>query len=363
MVAKEKCRESVKLSYEDETDSSALFGESRRETEDKAFVSGEATENDGIDVQMDALPPKIKIVGMGCGGISCMNHMVACGVQGVEYIAVDCDAQVLRSSVVQNRIQIGKQLKEEFCSPTLSGWAAAVKSRNILTEQFKDADIVFVVVGMGGGTENGAAPVVAEYAREAGALTVSFVAKPFCLEGGRMMNLTEADISNMKDCVDALITISDDQLLQSSKVKENSPVLFQNAFVDALRLGIQGITDIIAVPGLINADVDDVKMILKNAGSVSMIIGTARGDDAYKKAVNRSNRKRTNKGARRVLVNITGGKYLSLYDATRALDIIVEGAAVDASVVFGVIIDDTMEDDEVRVSCYFIPGASCEEEI
>ena len=311
---------------------------------------------DMCDSSPDVPSPKIIIVGVGCGGICCINSMVSCGMQGVELIAVDCDAQVLRSSRVQNRIQIGRQLTEGLGagSRPVIGRTAADRSRKKLTEQFKGADIVFVVAGMGGGTGSGAAPVVAECAQEAGALTIGFVAKPFCFEGRHRMSLAETGISNMQDRVDALITISNDQLLQAEETKENSPVLFQSAFADALRLGIRGISDFITAPGLINADLNDVKTIFKNAGSVSMVTGTGRGDNAYKKAADRANRAGTDKGARIVLVNITGGKDLSLYDATRAIDIIVEDTAGNTSIVFGVIIDDKMEDDEVRVSCYFV---------
>lgn len=318
-------------------------------------------EEDVCDSCRDAPPAKIKIVGVGCGGISCINRMVACGVQGVEYIAVDCDAQVLRSSVVQNRIQIGKQLTEGLGAGSRPevGWIAAEKSRDEMLEQLSGADIVFVVAGMGGGAGSGAAPVVAECARETGALTVGFVARPFHFEGRHRMNQADCAIEKMKTHVDALITIPNDRLLQTTETVEEAPALFHSAFADALRLGIQGITDIIAVPGLINADVDDVKMLLAGTGTVSMGIGTARGDDAAAEAAKTAVRNASVKGAGSVLFNITGGNSLSLYDAAGASDIVIEDVDPDVSVAFGVIIDEKMEEDEVRVSCYFIPGASC----
>lgn len=318
-------------------------------------------EEDVCDSCRDAPPAKIKIVGVGCGGISCMNRMVAFGVQGVEYIAVDCDAQVLRSSVVQNRIQIGKQLTEGLGAGSRPevGWIAAEKSRDEMLEQLSGADIVFVVAGMGGGAGSGAAPVVAECARETGALTVGFVARPFHFEGRHRMNQADCAIEKMKTHVDALITIPNDGLLQTAETVEEAPVLFHSAFADALRLGIQGITDIIAVPGLINADVDDVKMLLADTGSVSMGIGTARGDDAAAEAAKMAVRDVPVKGTGGILFNITGGNNLSLYDAAGASDIVIEDVDPDVSVAFGVIIDEKMEDDEVRVSCYFIPGVSC----
>ena len=351
----------LSVKCEDETGGSALSGESRKETEDTVLTGEDTTENDGFDVQKDAPPPKIKIVGVGCGGISCINRMVACDVQGVEYIAVDCDAQVLRSSVVQNRIQIGKQLTEGLGAGSRPevGWIAAEKSRDALLEQLSGADIVFVVAGMGGGAGSGAAPVVAECARETGALTVGFVARPFHFEGRHRMNQADCAIEKMKTHVDALITVPNDRLLQTAETGEETPVLFHSAFADALRLGIQGISDIIAVPGLINADVDDVKMLLAGTGTVSMGIGTARGDDAAAEAAKMAVRDVPVKGTGGILFNITGGNNLSLYDAAGASDIVIEDVDPDVSVAFGVIIDDKMEDDEVRVSCYFIPGASC----
>ena len=329
---------------------------------DKSIENEESSgKGDMCDSCRDALPAKIKIVGVGCGGISCMNRMVACGVQGVEYIAVDCDAQVLRSSRVQNRIQIGKQLTEGLGAGSRPevGWIAAEKSRDEMLEQLSGADIVCVVAGMGGGAGSGAAPVVAECARETGALTVGFVARPFHFEGRHRMSQADCAIEKMKAHVDALITIPNDQLLQAAEAVEEPPVLFHSAFADALRLSIQGITDIIAVPGLINADVDDVKMLLAGTGTVSMGIGTARGDDAAAEAAKTAVRNASVKGAGSVLFNITGGNNLSLYDAAGASDIIIENVDPDVSVVFGVIIDDKLEDDEVRVSCYFIPGVSC----
>lgn len=313
-------------------------------------------EKDVCDSCTDIPPAKIIAVGVGCGGICCINSMVSCGVQGVEFLAVDCDAQVLRSSVVQNRIQIGKQLTEGLGAGSRPevGWIAAEMSRDEMLERLSGADIVFVVAGMGGGAGSGAAPVVAECARETGALTVGFVARPFNFEGSRRMSQADRGILKMKKHVDALITISNDQLLWTTETKESSPLLFHSAFADALRLGIQGITDIIAAPGLLNADVNDVKRIFAGVETVSMGIGTARGDDARTRATNRALRKASVEGARSVLFNITGGKDLSLYAASRAADMIVQGVEPDASVVFGVIIDDKMADDEVRVSCYFV---------
>lgn len=318
-------------------------------------------EEDVCGSRPDAPPAKIIVVGVGCGGICCINSMVSCGVQGVEFLAVDCDAQVLRSSMVQNRIQIGRQLTEGLGAGSLPavGWTAAEKSRDLLLNRLKGADIVFVVAGMGGGTGSGAAPVVAECAREAGALTVGFVARPFHFEGRHRMNQADCAIEKMKTHVDALITIPNDRLLQTAETVEEAPALFHSAFADALRLGIQGITDIIAVPGLINADVDDVKMLLAGTGTVSMGIGTARGDDAAAEAAKTAVRNASVKGVGSVLFNITGGNNLSLYDAAGASDIVIEDVDPDVSVAFGVIIDEKMEEDEVRVSCYFIPGASC----
>ena len=211
---------------------------------------------------------KIKVVGVGGGGNNAVNRMITSGLQGVEFIAINCDA-----------LQIGEKLTEGLgagANPEI-GQKAAEESRELLVDQLRGADMVFVTAGMGGGTGTGAAPIVAECAREAGALTVGVVTKPFSFEGKRRMNQAEAGIVNLKDRVDTLITIPNDRLLQVIDRRTSMLDAFRIAD-DVLRQGVQGISDLISVPGLINADFADVKTIMSNAGSALMGIGTAKGE-------------------------------------------------------------------------------------
>ena len=264
---------------------------------------------------------KIKVVGVGGGGNNAVNRMITSGLKGVDFIAVNCDAQALLLSKAQNRIQIGEKLTKGLgagANPEI-GQKAAEESREVLIEQLRGADMVFVTAGMGGGTGTGAAPIVAECAREAGALTVGVVTKPFIFEGKRRMNQAEAGIVNLKDRVDTLITIPNDRLLQVIDRRTSMLDAFRIAD-DVLRQGVQGISDLISVPGLINADFADVKTIMSNAGSALMGIGTAKGDNgavaAAEAAIKSPLLEATIEGARGVLFNITGGKDLSLFDVT-----------------------------------------------
>ena len=297
---------------------------------------------------------KIKVVGVGGGGNNAVNRMITSGLQGVEFIAINCDAQALLLSKAQNRIQIGEKLTKGLgagANPEI-GQKAAEESREILTEQLRGADMVFVTAGMGGGTGTGAAPIVAECAREAGALTVGVVTKPFSFEGKRRMNQAEAGIVNLKDRVDTLITIPNDRLLQVIDRRTSMLDAFRIAD-DVLRQGVQGISDLISVPGLINADFADVKTIMSNAGSALMGIGTAKGENgavaAAEAAIKSPLLEASIEGARGVLFNITGGKDLSLFDVTEASNIITEAVDPDANIIFGAVIDEKL-DDEIRVT-------------
>ena len=259
---------------------------------------------------------KIKVVGVGGGGNNAVNRMIVAGLQGVDFISVNCDAQALLLSKAQNRIQIGEKLTKGLgagANPEI-GQKAAEESREIIIEQLRGADMVFVTAGMGGGTGTGAAPIVAECAREAGALTVGVVTKPFSFEGKRRMNQAEAGIVTLKERVDTLITIPNDRLLQ-----------------------------VIA----------DVKTIMSNAGSALMGIGTATGDNgavaAAEAAIKSPLLEASIEGARGVLFNITGGKDLSLFDVTEASNIITEAVDPDANIIFGAVIDEKL-DDEIRVT-------------
>ena len=297
---------------------------------------------------------KIKVVGVGGGGNNAVNRMITSGLQGVEFIAINCDAQALLLSKAQNRIQIGEKLTKGLgagANPEI-GQKAAEESRELLVEQLRGADIVFVTAGMGGGTGTGAAPIVAECAREAGALTVGVVTKPFSFEGKRRMNQAEAGIVNLKDRVDTLITIPNDRLLQVIDRRTSMLDAFRIAD-DVLRQGVQGISDLISVPGLINADFADVKTIMSNAGSALMGIGTAKGENgavaAAEAAIKSPLLEASIEGARGVLFNITGGKDLSLFDVTEASNIITEAVDPDANIIFGAVIDEKL-DDEIRVT-------------
>ena len=297
---------------------------------------------------------KIKVVGVGGGGNNAVNRMITSGLQGVEFIAINCDAQALLLSKAQNRIQIGEKLTKGLgagANPEI-GQKAAEESRELLVEQLRGADMVFVTAGMGGGTGTGAAPIVAECAREAGALTVGVVTKPFSFEGKRRMNQAEAGIVNLKDRVDTLITIPNDRLLQVIDRRTSMLDAFRIAD-DVLRQGVQGISDLISVPGLINADFADVKTIMSNAGSALMGIGTAKGENgavaAAEAAIKGPLLEASIEGARGVLFNITGGKDLSLFDVTEASNIITEAVDPDANIIFGAVIDEKL-DDEIRVT-------------
>ena len=297
---------------------------------------------------------KIKVVGVGGGGNNAVNRMIVAGLQGVDFISVNCDAQALLLSKAQNRIQIGEKLTKGLgagANPEI-GQKAAEESREIIIEQLRGADMVFVTAGMGGGTGTGAAPIVAECAREAGALTVGVVTKPFSFEGKRRMNQAEAGIVTLKERVDTLITIPNDRLLQVIDRRTSMIDAFRIAD-DVLRQGVQGISDLISVPGLINADFADVKTIMSNAGSALMGIGTATGDNgavaAAEAAIKSPLLEASIEGARGVLFNITGGKDLSLFDVTEASNIITEAVDPDANIIFGAVIDEKL-DDEIRVT-------------
>ncbi|MBO5589977.1 MAG: cell division protein FtsZ [Acidaminococcaceae bacterium] len=297
---------------------------------------------------------KIKVVGVGGGGNNAVNRMITSGLRGVDFIAVNTDAQALILSKAQNRIQIGEKLTKGLgagANPEI-GQKAAEESRDVLIEQLRGADMVFVTAGMGGGTGTGAAPIVAECAREAGALTVGVVTKPFSFEGKRRMNQADAGIVNLKDRVDTLITIPNDRLLQVIDRRTSMLDAFRIAD-DVLRQGVQGISDLISVPGLINADFADVKTIMSNAGSALMGIGTAKGDNgavaAAEAAIKSPLLEASIEGARGVLFNITGGKDLSLFDVTEASNIITEAVDPEANIIFGAVIDENL-DDEIRVT-------------
>lgn len=308
---------------------------------------------DDIETTFDNLA-NIKVIGVGGGGNNAVNRMITAGVRGVEFIAANCDAQALLLSKAETKIQIGEKLTKGLGAggnPEI-GEKSAEESRDMIIEALRGADMVFVTAGMGGGTGTGAAHVVAECAKEIGALTVGVVTKPFAFEGRRRMNQAENGIVNLKEKVDTLITIPNDRLLQVIDRRTSMLDAFRIAD-DVLRQGVQGISNLIVVPGLINADFADVKTIMTNAGSALMGIGTAKGEGGAKAAAEAAIKspllEASIEGAQGVLFNITGGKELSLFDVTEASNIITEAVDPNANIIFGAVIDESLED-EIRVT-------------
>lgn len=296
----------------------------------------------------------IKVIGVGGGGNNAVNRMITAGLKGVEFIAVNTDAQALHLAQANQKIQIGIKLTKGLGSggnPEI-GQKAAEESRDEIIQALKGSDMVFVTCGMGGGTGTGAAPIVAEVAKELGALTVGVVTKPFTFEGRKRANQAEGGIETLKTKVDTLITIPNDRLLQVIE-KHTSIVEAFRIADDVLRQGVQGISDLIAVPGLINLDFADVKTIMKETGSALMGIGVASGDnratEAARTAISSPLLETSIEGARGVLLNITGGASLGLFEVNEAAEIIAQAADPEANIIFGAVIDENMEA-EVRVT-------------
>lgn len=296
----------------------------------------------------------IKVIGVGGGGNNAVNRMISAGLKGVEFVAVNTDAQALHLAQSNQKIQIGIKLTKGLGSggnPEV-GQKAAEESRDEIIQALTGADMVFVTCGMGGGTGTGAAPIVAEVAKELGALTVGVVTKPFTFEGRKRANQAESGIETLKDKVDTLITIPNDRLLQVIE-KHTSIVEAFRIADDVLRQGVQGISDLIAVPGLINLDFADVKTIMQETGSALMGIGIATGDsratEAARTAISSPLLETSIEGARGVLLNITGGSSLGLFEVNEAAEIIAQAADPEANIIFGAVIDENMETD-VRVT-------------
>ena len=297
---------------------------------------------------------KIKVIGVGGGGSNGVNRMIEAGLKGAEFIAVNTDAQALSSSKATHKLQIGEKLTRGLgagANPDVGG-KAAEESRDLLIKALKGADMVFVTAGMGGGTGTGAAPIVAEVARELGALTVGVVTKPFSFEGRKRQAQAEKGIAALKEKVDTIITIPNDRLLQV--VDKKTP--FLEAFRiadDVLRQGVQGISDLIMVPGLINLDFADVKTVMSNAGSALMGIGSASGEGravtAAKQAISSPLLETSIDGAKGILLSIAGGPTLGLHEINEAAEVIAAAADADANFIFGAVIDDQLGD-EVRIT-------------
>jgi cell division protein FtsZ len=294
----------------------------------------------------------IKVIGVGGGGNNAVNRMIDHGVQGVEFITVNTDAQALNLSKSDIKLQIGSKLTRGLgagANPEV-GKKAAEESKEQIEEVVKGADMVFVTAGMGGGTGTGAAPVIAKIAKELGALTVGVVTRPFSFEGKKRANQAASGIVAMKDAVDTLIVIPNDRLLEI--VDKSTPML--EAFKEAdnvLRQGVQGISDLIAVPGLINLDFADVKTIMSNQGSALMGIGIASGEnratEAAKKAISSPLLETSIDGAQGVILNITGGVNLSLYEVQEAADIVASAADQEVNIIFGSVINENLKEEIV----------------
>ncbi len=296
----------------------------------------------------------IKVVGVGGGGANAVNRMIDAGLKGVEFIAVNTDNQSLLMSDADVKVDIGRQLTRGLGagSDPEVGRQAAEDHRDELEEVLKGADMVFVTAGKGGGTGTGAAPVVAEVAKSLGALTIGVVTRPFSFEGRRRAVQAESGIQKLRDAVDTLIVIPNDRLLSVSNDKTSMVNAFKMAD-EVLLQGVQGITDLITTPGLINTDFADVKMIMNNAGTAIMGIGNAAGDgravQAARNAITSPLLEASIEGARGILLNIAGGSDLTLFEVNEAAEIIHSVAHPDANIIFGQVIDDSMGD-EVRVT-------------
>ena len=292
---------------------------------------------------------KIKVIGIGGGGSNAVNRMIESGLEGVEFIAVNTDAQALLMSKAPKRMQIGEKLTRGLgagARPDI-GERAAQESRNDILEALRGSNMVFITAGMGGGTGTGAAPVVAECAREIGALTVAVVTRPFTFEGPKRKKNADIGIEKLKQNVDAIITIPNDRLLQV--VDKKTPMT--KAFViadDILRQGVKGISDLIVVPGIINLDFADVQSIMNNAGVALMGVGEASGDnaavDAVKKAISSPLLETSVDSARGILLNFMGSESLSMVQINEASTTVQEAAHPDANIIFGVSLDESLGD-------------------
>jgi cell division protein FtsZ len=297
---------------------------------------------------------KIKVVGVGGGGNNGVNRMIEAGLKGAEFIAINTDAQALASSKATHKVQIGEKLTRGLgagSNPDI-GLKAAEESRDLIVKAIKGADMVFVTAGMGGGTGTGAAPIVAEVAREVGALTVGVVTKPFSIEGRKRLAQAELGIAALKEKVDAIITIPNDRLLQVVDKKAPLSESFRIAD-DVLRQGVQGISDVIMIPGLINVDFADVKTVMSSAGSALMGIGTGSGEGramaAAKQAMSSPLLETTIDGARGLLLSFTGGPSMGLHEINEAAETVSGAVDPDANIILGAVIDERLGE-EVRVT-------------
>ncbi len=296
----------------------------------------------------------IKVVGIGGGGVNAVNRMIDAGLRGVEFVAINTDAQALLMSDADVKLDIGRELTRGLgagADPEI-GRQAGHDHRDEIVEVLKGADMVFVTAGEGGGTGTGAAPLIAEVAKELGALTIGVVTRPFTFEGRRRSTQAEEGIAALKHEVDTLIVIPNDRLLQIAD-GETSVVQAFSLADEVLLQGVQGITDLITTPGLINLDFADVRTVMKDAGSALMGIGKARGEaralEAAKLAIASPLLEASIDGAQGVLLMLAGGSDLGLFEVNEAADVITQAAHPDANIIFGAVIDDSLGD-EVKVT-------------
>jgi cell division protein FtsZ len=297
---------------------------------------------------------RIKVVGVGGGGCNAVNRMIEEGIQGVEFVAINTDAQALMLSKATTRVRIGNKLARGLGAggdPEV-GRKSAEESSDDLYNVLKGADMVFVTAGLGGGTGTGAAPIVAQIAKENGALTIGVVTRPFTFEGSKRMQSCEVGMANLKDHADTLIVIPNDRLLQIMDKRASLNDSFKIAD-EVLRQGIQGISELITVPGLINLDFADVRAIMSEGGAALMAVGKASGEDrariAAEQAISSQLLDITIDGARGVLFNVTGGPNLTLFEVNQAAALIRETSHPDVNMIFGAVIDPNMTD-EIHVT-------------
>lgn len=310
--------------------------------------------NDDSNLAMVDGTATIKVIGVGGAGNNAVNRMIDAGIKGVDFIAVNTDRQALQQSKANTKIQIGEKITRGLgagANPDI-GAQSAEESKSEVAEILRGADMVFVTAGMGGGTGTGAAPIVASTAKEMGILTIGVVTKPFTFEGKKRLSQAERGIESLKGKVDTLVVIPNDKLLQIIDRKTSIIEAFKMAD-DILRQGVQGISDLIAVPGLVNLDFADVKTIMLNQGMAHMGVGRASGEnraeDAAKEAIQSPLLETSIEGAKGVIINITGGEDLGLHEVNTAAELVQRSVDPEANIIFGTVTDPSMQD-EIQIT-------------
>ena len=310
--------------------------------------------NDDNNITMMDGTATIKVIGVGGAGNNAVNRMIEAGIKGVDFIAVNTDRQALQTSKASTKIQIGEKIKRGLgagANPDV-GAQSAEENKAEVAEVLRGADMVFVTAGMGGGTGTGAAPIVAAAAKEMGILTIGVVTKPFTFEGKKRLSQAERGIESLKGKVDTLVVIPNDKLLQIIDRKTSIIEAFKMAD-DILRQGVQGISDLIAIPGLVNLDFADVKTIMLNQGMAHMGVGKATGEnraeDAAKEAIQSPLLETSIEGAKGVIINITGGEDLGLHEVNTAAELVQRSVDPEANIIFGTVTDPSMTD-EIQIT-------------